>query len=144
MITTYNTRTEAAGLSNVVSGVSGEITPMVAVRSTGYSFDAIIGYQDEAGHKIPMVDEKYLATLVAIANDRFRINTERIERFRAALIAGFHVKDESKNDWEDSDARRQRKREEGLAQQALQAQETQSKDTATGDDDILDNLDMLM
>lgn len=97
---------------------------MVAVRSTGYSFDSIIGYQDEAGRNLSLVNERYLRTLVAIANDRFKINTERIARFREALMEAFQrpTGTSSKPDWEDADARKRRKREEGLARQlAMQA-----------------------
>ena len=92
---------------------------MVAVRSTGYSFDSIIGYQDDSGRNVPMVDEKYLQTLTAIANNRFNINTERIARFRHALMEAFQpsASTSGKPEWEDADARKRRKREEGLARQ---------------------------
>jgi tRNA wybutosine-synthesizing protein 3 len=98
---------------------------MVAVRSTGYSFDSIIGYQDERGRNVPLVDERYLRTLVAITNDRFKTNTERIARFRNALMEGFRRSDGQvdalgKPLWEDADARKRRKREEGLARQLAQ------------------------
>ncbi|EAT85153.2 tRNA(Phe) 7-((3-amino-3-carboxypropyl)-4-demethylwyosine(37)-N(4))-methyltransferase [Parastagonospora nodorum] len=105
---------------------TGESTPIVAVRSTGYSFDSIVGYHDESSRNILLVDEKHLATLIGIANDRFRINTERIARFQNALMHAFRPSDSgtggsSKPDWEDAEVRRRRKREEGLArQQALQ------------------------
>jgi tRNA wybutosine-synthesizing protein 3 len=105
---------------------------MVAVRSAGYSFDSIIGYQDEHGRNVPLVDEKYLRTLLAIANDRFRINVERISRFQIALLEAFNASSSlgdnaRKPEWEDADIRKQRKREEGLArQQALQANGTES------------------
>jgi tRNA wybutosine-synthesizing protein 3 len=109
---------------------------MVAVRSAGYSFDSIIGYQDEHGRNFPLVDEKYLQVLVAIANDRFRINGERITRFRTALIdvfkpSGLTTGEVPKPEWEDANTRRQRKREEGLArQQALRTNDFESKDIA--------------
>ena len=111
----------AVGLSTTKSG---ESTPMLAIRSTGYSFDSIVGYQDESGHNIPMVDERYLQTLVKIANDRFKINSDRIARFRQALMEVFESAPITSNKpgWEDADARKCRKREEGLARQrALQA-----------------------
>ncbi|KAF1940681.1 hypothetical protein EJ02DRAFT_379380 [Clathrospora elynae] len=105
-----------------------ESNPMVAVRSAGYSFDSIIGYQNEDEHNIALVDEKYLQTLVGIANQRFKINTDRIDRFRNALLEIYQpvtsiTTGSSKPDWEDADVRKQRKREEGLArQQAMQNQ----------------------
>jgi tRNA wybutosine-synthesizing protein 3 len=98
---------------------------MVAVRSAGYSFDSIIGYQDGEGRKIALVDERYLRILVDIANERFKINTDRISRFRNALLESYQsvasTGKSSKPDWEDTESRKRRKREEGLArQQALQ------------------------
>ncbi|KAF1916789.1 methyltransferase TYW3-domain-containing protein [Ampelomyces quisqualis] len=123
-----------SGAVSLSATKSGESTPIVAVRSTGYSFDSIIGYQDEHGRNIPLVDEKYLRTLLAIANDRFRINTERIARFRRALMDAFSQSalatgKSSKLEWEDADTRRQRKREEGLARRkALQANGEQASD----------------
>ena len=107
---------------------------MVAVRSTGYSIDSIIGYQDEEGHNIALVDGNYLNTMARIANERFDINNERIARFRTALLSAFEPQaseqpGSSKSDWEDADARKRRKREEGLArQQALQAQASRPSD----------------
>lgn len=109
---------------------------MVAVRSTGYSFDSIIGYQDENSHNIAIVDEKHLRILIAIANDRFRINEVRIARFRNALIEAFSpsTNASSKPEWEDADARKRRKREEGLARQrALQDDNLELEDHVQND-----------
>jgi len=93
---------------------------MVAVRSTGLAFDAIIGFQEEDGTNMSIVDEAYLRSLVGIANDRFRVNAERIERFRSALLGKEQV-----SEWEDAEARRRRKREEGLQRQrAAQAEKS--------------------
>jgi tRNA wybutosine-synthesizing protein 3 len=109
---------------------SGDSTPMVAIRSTGYSFDCFIGYQDGNRRNICLVGEKYLQSMVAIANDRFRINNERIARFHTALVNMHqqlrqHPITPKNPEWEDADLRRLRKREEGLARQhALKAQET--------------------
>lgn len=98
---------------------------MVAIRSTGYSFDSIIGYQDDEGRNISLVDEGHLITLVCIANERFKINLERIARFRTQLLDPYQpalISGPSDSNWEDADVRKQRKRAEGLArQQALQA-----------------------
>jgi tRNA wybutosine-synthesizing protein 3 len=98
---------------------------MVAVRSAGYSFDSIIGYQDDDGSNVALVDQQYLRTLIKIANERFKINFDRISRFRQALLQTYEPKllNGTKADWEDADVRKRRKREEGLArQQALQNQ----------------------
>jgi tRNA wybutosine-synthesizing protein 3 len=129
---------------------TGDSTPMVAVRSTGYSFDSIIGYQDDQGRNVPLVDEKYLRILLVIANDRFRINTERISRFRNALTDAFkpaalRAGTSGKPDWEDSDTRRQRKREEGLARrQALLASEPKQYSTTVHDTADINTVDSLI
>jgi len=110
----------------------GEMNPMVAVRSTGFSFDAIVGYHNDAKQNMALVNEKYLRTLVNIANERFNVNHDRIKRFQASLHEQYTPKvalSLAKADWEDAEARKRRKREEGLArQQALRANE----DTAAG------------
>lgn len=117
---------------------SAESNPIVAIRSAGYSFDSIIGFQDENGQNTALVDEQYLQTLVCIANQRFKINTERIERLRAALARATDpaLSGATKPDWEDADVRKRRKREEGLARQrALQAQSSRGENTTIDDDD---------
>jgi tRNA wybutosine-synthesizing protein 3 len=108
---------------------SGEVNPLVAVRSAGYSFDAIIGYQNGEGQNIAMVDEVCLQTLVGIANERFQVNSERISRFRMSLLSQYNQRSSvdglegssasksNKPEWEDSEARKRRKRKEGLARQ---------------------------
>lgn len=114
-----------SGAVSLGSANTGESNPMVAVRSAGYSFDSIIGYREGGGSNIALVDQRYLRTLVNIANERFKINLDRISRFRQALLETYKPKlsNGSKPGWEDADARKRRKREEGLArQQALQSQ----------------------
>lgn len=121
-----------SGAVSIGSTKTGESNPMVAVRSAGYSFDSIIGYQDEDGSNIALVDERYLRTLVDIANERFKINLDRIGRFRNALLEIYQPSTSngtgsSKSDWEDATTRKQRKREQGLArQQALQTHKSSS------------------
>lgn len=63
-----------------------------------------------------MVSESYLRTLVQIANERFVVNSQRIERFRRALLRlDVKVKEsEDGGEWEPADVRRERKRAEGL------------------------------
>lgn len=120
---------ESGAVSLNASNADG-LNPMVAVRSTGYSFDAIIGFQSDQGDNIALVDETYLQTLIGIANERFKTNDERISRFRSALLEQYASNHTSallskavRPEWEDSEARRQRKREEGLARkQQLHAQ----------------------
>lgn len=95
---------------------------MVAIRSAGYSFDSIIGYQDDKGRNIAEISASHLRTLVCIANERFKINIDRIARFRTLLLESYQAASastpgSSKLDWEDAEVRKQRKRAEGLARQ---------------------------
>jgi tRNA wybutosine-synthesizing protein 3 len=64
-----------------------------------------------------LVTEEYLGILVGIANERFQGNKHRIWRFRTCLREAMAVqlqKERAAEAWEDSETRRQRKREEGL------------------------------
>jgi len=137
-----------SGAVSLGSTKAGESNPMVAVRSAGYSFDSVIGYQDEDGSNIALVDEMYLRTLVDIANERFKINLDRIRRFRTALLEIYQSNTSngtgsSNPGWEDTATRKQRKREEGLArQQALQIQKSStSMDASEADEnDSMDGM----
>jgi tRNA wybutosine-synthesizing protein 3 len=119
-----------SGAVSLGSSKSGEANPVVAIRSTGYSFDSIIGYRDDKGRNISLIDKGHLRTLVCIANERFKINLERIARFRTQLLDSYQpalISGPSDSNWEDADVRKQRKRAEGLArQQALQAAKSES------------------
>jgi tRNA wybutosine-synthesizing protein 3 len=113
-----------SGAVSLGSSKTGEANPVVAVRSAGYSFDSIIGYQDGECRNISLIDESHLRTLVCIANERFKINMERIARFRTRFLESYQPtptlsSDSSRPVWEDADARKQRKREEGLARQRI-------------------------
>jgi tRNA wybutosine-synthesizing protein 3 len=134
-----------SGAVSLGSTKTGESTPIVAVRSAGYSFDSIIGYQDGEGRNIALVDERYLRTLVDVTNERFKVNTDRLTRFRNALLESYQSKPStgasSNPDWEDADARKRRKRKEGLARQkALQDQPPQDVvDTEAADGDSIND-----
>lgn len=120
---------------------------MVAVRSTGYSFDSIIAYQDIKGDIHALVDEAYLRVLTSIANERFKINAERIGRFQTALAQEYQqvlgkekspstVPDSADSVWEEPNIRRERKKAEGLARrQVLQAQASNELSSTKTDDD---------
>ena len=131
-----------SGAVSLGSAKTAESNPIVAVRSAGYSFDSIIGYQYGDGRNVALVDERYLRTLVNIANERFNINFDRISRFRKALLETYEptATSGSKPDWEDADARKRRKREEGLArQQALQTQVSRGDNNSSA----LENIDSM-
>ncbi|TID19356.1 DUF985 domain-containing protein [Venturia nashicola] len=111
-----------SGAMGLSSSMDGTVTPMVAVRSTGLGFDSIIGYQNNDGNIRSLVTEEYLELLINTANERFKTNNERIERFRSGLTLFYHAGKaknggDSGSSWEDKDERKARKREEGLAKQ---------------------------
>ncbi|KAK3489208.1 methyltransferase TYW3-domain-containing protein [Neurospora hispaniola] len=104
--------------------------PIVAIRSMGLSFESLIGVQ-RGSQRQSLVSSEYLSLLVKIANERFEENKKRIARFKEALrlafgegaTAGVEGQKKKKSgdgesgnaEWEDAEARKQRKREEGLA-----------------------------
>ncbi|SPQ19689.1 eaf0b554-2a99-403a-9e31-ca3e83d52590 [Thermothielavioides terrestris] len=103
---------ETGAVSLLKRQADEEATPMVAVRSMGLSFESLIGAETEGVRRL-IVSPEYLKTLVRIANERFIENRKRIERFRDALSAAF-APPKGKEHWEDAQARRERKRQEGL------------------------------
>ncbi|KAJ5980516.1 hypothetical protein N7481_007814 [Penicillium waksmanii] len=114
-------------------------SPIVAVRSAGLQFESVIGYCDDedessAGEPVirSLVTEEYLAMLIAMSDERFKVNSERRERFRATLLEAWKGKGKSKSeDWEDPVARRERKRAEGLARKKL-LESRKAQDAGTG------------
>ncbi|KAI1755745.1 methyltransferase TYW3-domain-containing protein [Xylaria castorea] len=93
-------------------------TPMVALRSMGLSFESLVGVREDGIIKC-MVSDEYLHSLLRIANERFEENRKRIERFRTAVLeASYPPKKKDGTEWEDAQARRERKRAEGLRRKA--------------------------
>ena len=138
-----------SGATSIASSAGSQTltTPMVAVRSTGLALDSIIGVANDDDECCSIVDESYLETLISIANDRFRTNTERIHRFqdllRAALAPLTIALEGSSNDpkWENVKARRERKMAEGLQRQAQKGHSTQQR--AQSDSAPDSNFDLL-
>ncbi|KAM7208924.1 putative tRNA wybutosine-synthesizing protein 3 [Naviculisporaceae sp. PSN 640] len=105
---------------------SSTASPIVAVRSMGLSFESLIGMETPDGKRSSLVSSEYLQLLVKISHERFAENQKRIARFREALKAassgyspssGDNAGNKKKNmpeGWEDSEARKERKRLEGL------------------------------
>ena len=99
--------------------------PMVAIRTAGLAFESLVGLvpsraQDGAEikeeHITRIVSEEYLELLVDIANERFKANADRIQRFEQDLFK----RDEGfGRAWEDGKSRQERKRAEGLQRQAF-------------------------
>ncbi|EGC49049.1 DUF207 domain-containing protein [Histoplasma capsulatum var. duboisii H88] len=102
-----------------------EAYPIVAVRSSGLALESIIGFhqqfiKSESKDVIAksLVSEAYLRMLLAVANERFKTNANRRDRFWTKLqeLSTGHAGDLSSRraGWEDPEVRRERKREEGL------------------------------
>ena len=113
--------------------------PMVAIRTAGLAFESLVGVvpnhtqDDEDGDEIEehitrIVSEEYLELLISIANERFKINAERIRRFEQDL---FEREEGHGQAWEDSKSRQERKRTEGLKQQQA-LRETQMRQQGNG------------
>lgn len=125
--------------------------PMVAIRTAGLAFESLVGVipsrtQDEKDggeleeHVSRIVSDAYLELMANIANERFKINTERLRRFEHDL---FEREDSLGQAWEDSKSRQERKRAEGLEQQQRlrKAQKDRERiDPSASDiDDVIEN-----
>jgi len=96
-----------------------ELPPMLAIRTTGLSFDCIIGHYDTSSRKVcQTVDDPYLEMLVSVANSRFRENEKRRDSFSKAvhllLEEAVNSNLVSQPMWEDSETRKRRMKLEGL------------------------------
>ena len=113
--------------------------PMVAIRTAGLGLSSVIGYasdvqDEESSHFCSLVDRGYLELLLALANERFKANSDRTKRLQdnlARLVKDMHGAKEQL--WEDKAVRAERKRAEGLQQQAVRQQE-KSRRKETGPD----------
>ncbi|EPE05613.1 trna wybutosine-synthesizing protein [Ophiostoma piceae UAMH 11346] len=162
-------KTAAVEDASPASEDSNPALPIVAVRSMGLALAAVVGVSSaastgdasedsDAAHCI--VTPSYLSRLVRVADERFAVNRTRTERFRVNLVeaiekelgsgglpsslaslAQLPVKGDGK-DWEDAEARRIRKRKEGLRRQAAikEEQQQQQQQPQKGDDQVADAL----
>lgn len=115
-------------------------SPIVAVRSAGLALESVIGYceynnDDSEPLMRSLVTEEYLRMLVALANERFEANKERVERFRSRLLDLFEMgpnaasnpaRRKKPSDWENPQVRKERKRLEGLKRQAERSRQKES------------------
>ncbi|CAK7201428.1 hypothetical protein SEUCBS139899_004132 [Sporothrix eucalyptigena] len=137
--------------------------PIVAVRSMGLALASVIGIcqakkaSDEnfdVAHCISTPNS--LARLVRVADERFAVNRTRVERFRVALVEAIQKEKESASGissatskkrnqgWEDPEARRARKKEEGLRRQAALKEQQTAQSAAEGTADLIgEGLDSL-
>ncbi|KAI1379195.1 methyltransferase TYW3-domain-containing protein [Hypoxylon crocopeplum] len=133
---------ESGAVSLTAPAGEQHATPMVAIRSMGLAFESLIGYQPHDGKLQYTVSSEYLQTLIRIANERFSENKKRIDRFRAALTETTRPPPPKKGDdglgWEDAQARRERKRAEGLRRKAELQGQKQGGDAPATEDVVLD------
>ena len=94
---------------------------MLAIRTAGLSFDTVVGIAEtvvdtESGNTEDafrsLVDEGYLKLCTTVINERFEWNTDRRERLRKE-ISQIKQRQQVESTWEDPEARRKRKKEEG-------------------------------
>lgn len=140
--------------------------PMVAIRSAGLALESVVGAlhdqvddesedrQDLGGSRgarnhealdeeedsedeetaCSMVSEEYCEMLRKLANERFKANSERMRRFENDL---FRKQGAHGSEWEDSEARKERKRADGLKMQDILRRDTGAQDSnADKDDDV--------
>ncbi|KAL2886042.1 tRNA wybutosine-synthesizing protein 3 [Ceratocystis lukuohia] len=142
---------ESGSLNIMPDAASGAVTPMVAVRSMGLSFESLLGHRRdgggaEAGETTLYVPEDYLDIIMNLANERFVENARRIERFRNAFLDAFNdvgaakkkKKGQEGTEWEDVEVRRARKREEGLRKRDEAKKATEVKETVGQSSEVLD------
>jgi len=113
--------------------------PMVAVRSNGLAMDSIIGILDKTTGKLQkVVGDDYIAMLVRVGNMRFKENATKTAKLTRNLEnALFTRKKDTLDGWKDKEARKARKRAEGLKRQEETRRLTSGKSNIDEvDDDI--------
>jgi tRNA wybutosine-synthesizing protein 3 len=118
---------------------------MVAIRSSGLAFESLLGFQ-EFGKRKSLVSRDMQGHLISIANERFQENANRTQRFRDALRDAVRKpsKGNKAREWEDAEARRDRKRAEGLKRgEDLRAEKSEIVVGQGADDDGLDGIQLL-
>ncbi|KAI1865242.1 hypothetical protein JX265_008289 [Neoarthrinium moseri] len=107
-----------SGAINLTATATEAVTPIVAIRCMGLTFESLVGIQKANGISCT-VSADYLQTLLKISNERFSENTKRIQRFRTAVLEATQPpKKKDGTEWEDAAARRERKKAEGLRKKA--------------------------
>ena len=125
--------------------------PMVAIRTAGLAFESLIGVipsrkldenegEEVEEHVTRIVTEAYLELLVSVANERFKINAERMRRFEQDLFK----REAGVGDvWESSESRQERKRAEGLEQRRMLQKSQRSQEkvsfSAFDVDEVMEN-----
>ncbi|KAI2620568.1 methyltransferase TYW3-domain-containing protein [Hypoxylon sp. NC1633] len=127
---------ESGAVSLTAPAGEQHATPMVAIRSMGLAFESLIGYRSGDGKMQCTVSPSYLRTLVRIANERFSENKKRIDRFSEAFVEATRPsgKDNIEDGWQDAQARRERKKAEGLKRKAQLQSQSPSQSQKQDDD----------
>ncbi|KAG2209211.1 hypothetical protein INT47_005503 [Mucor saturninus] len=94
------------------SGITPSRRHMLAIRST-HKIDTPVAYV-EKGQIHCLVDPAYLYLLLNMSNQKFEQNMERMKIFEDTMRTEL-TKAEEKEKWESKEARRERKRMEGLS-----------------------------
>ncbi|KAE8450253.1 hypothetical protein EG329_006681 [Mollisiaceae sp. DMI_Dod_QoI] len=108
-----------SGALNLTASAAEVVTPMVGIRTMGLALESVIGFKN-GGLEICMIPEWQLQNLVELSNQRFVENKKRIERFQLLLkesasgARGAAKRQGENGIWEDAQARKERKRAEGL------------------------------
>ena len=115
--------------------------PMIAIRSSGLALESVVGacINEKEGNAEravnSIVSEEYLELLVKLANERFKTNTMRMKRFEMGALG----KETKGNiEWEDSTARKERKRAEGLDRRKNLHRDTPERDNHSTLDSYVD------
>ncbi|RAL59058.1 hypothetical protein DID88_008976 [Monilinia fructigena] len=129
-----------SGALNLISTTSEPATPMVGIRCMGLTLESLVGVYHEASDQgVCLVNDGQLGTLMRISNERFEENTKRIERFRVLFNEAMNPVEKKRvgkngEDWEDPQARKERKRAEGL-RKARELKEAKEKSGQMTDQD---------
>lgn len=129
-----------SGALNLTSTTSEPATPMVGIRCMGLTLESLVGVYHEASDQgVCLVNDGQLGTLMRISNERFEENTKRIGRFRVLLKEAMNPVEkkrvgENGEEWEDPQARKERKRAEGL-RKARELKEAKEKSEQMADQD---------
>lgn len=127
-----------SGISSISEDASGRVqTVMVAVRTTGLSFDNLVGQVEDDKTIASFVEPESIQIMVSHANEHFVHNASRTKRFTEALMQRFTTSQD--DNWEQPNVRKARMREEGLKRRnELQRQKNSQSEGDGTLDEVLD------
>lgn len=90
--------------------------PMVAIRTQSLNLDCVVGVTSSDSSAIhPLVTKEYIQLLLQVCNERFVENKKKMDKLSGDLEKVLFPAPAEPSNWEDAEARKLRKREEGLA-----------------------------